>query len=48
MAETKEDFVTSLLAAQETDAVVERFWLIVDPIFSWILNPHTQEWIGDI
>ena len=37
MAETKEDFVTSLLA------VVERFQLIFEPIFSGILDPHPRK-----
>ena len=42
MAETKEDFVTAL----ETDAVIERFRLILDPIFSGILEPYTRK-LGD-
>ena len=46
MAETKEDFVASLLVALETDAVVERFRLIFDPIFSGILDPYTRK-VGD-
>ena len=46
ITETKEDFVTSLLAALETDAVVERFRLIFEPIFSGILDPHTRK-MGD-
>ena len=46
MAETKEDFVASLLVALETDAVVERFRLISNPIFSGILDPYTRK-VGD-
>ena len=37
MAETKEDFVTSLLA------VVERFQFIFETIFSGILDPHPRK-----
>ena len=46
MAVTKEDFVASLLVALKTDAVVERFRLIFDPIFSGILDPYTRK-VGD-
>ena len=46
MADNKEDFVTSLLTALETDAVVERFRLIFEPIFTGILDPYTRK-MGD-
>ena len=46
MADNKEDFVTSLLIALETDALVERFRLIFEPIFTGILDPYTRK-MGD-
>ena len=46
MVDNKEDFVASLLTALETDAVVERFRLIFEPIFTGILDPYTRK-MGD-
>ena len=48
MAETKEDFVAALLVVLETDAAVERFRFIFDPIFSGILDPYTRSVGGAI
>ena len=46
MAETKEDFVTSLLALPETDSVVEHFRLIFEPIFSGMIIDKASQHSG--